>query len=113
MSPQARAQSRARLPWLLCGVCTGAILCSAVDRVKLHALATRYLRSLTLSGNLHTHFGKSLNRVQFNLGSKKGLEAAIGIEPMNKGFAVRRGPLSLGVMECHRPVFIDLFEELC
>jgi hypothetical protein len=30
------------------------------------------------------------------------LEAAIGIEPMNKGFAVRPGPLSLSVMECHR-----------
>ena len=41
------------------------------------------------------------------------LEAAIGIEPMNKGFAVRPGPLSLSVMECHRPVFIDLFEEAC
>ncbi len=37
------------------------------------------------------------------------LEAAIGIEPMNKGFAVRPGPLSLSVRECHRPVFIDLF----
>ena len=39
------------------------------------------------------------------------LEAAIGIEPMNRGFAVRSGPLSVSVMECHRPVFIDLFEE--
>ena len=37
------------------------------------------------------------------------MEAAIGIEPMNKGFAVRLGALSLSVMECHRPVFIDLF----
>ena len=37
------------------------------------------------------------------------LEAAIGIEPMNKGFAVRPGRLSLSVMECDRPVFIDLF----
>ena len=41
------------------------------------------------------------------------LEAAIGIEPMNKGFAVRPGPLSQSVMECHRPIFIDLFEEPC
>src|SRR5260370_14813442 len=32
---------------------------------------------------------------------------------MNKGFAVRPGPLSLSVMECHRPVFIDLFREAC
>ena len=41
------------------------------------------------------------------------LEAAIGIEPMNKGFAVRPGALSLSVIECHGPVFIDLFEEPC
>jgi hypothetical protein len=41
------------------------------------------------------------------------LEAAIGIEPMNKGFAVRPGPRSLSVMECHRPVLIDLFGEPC
>jgi len=41
------------------------------------------------------------------------LEAAIGIEPMNKGFAVRPRPLSLSIMECHRPVFIDRFEEPC
>jgi hypothetical protein len=41
------------------------------------------------------------------------LEAAIGIEPMNKGFTVRVGPLSLSVMECHRPVFIDRFGEPC
>ena len=41
------------------------------------------------------------------------LEAAIGIEPMNKGFAVRPGLLSLSVMECHRPVFIDLFGGPC
>jgi hypothetical protein len=36
----------------------------------------------------------------------KELEAAIGIEPMNKGFAVRPGPLSPSVMECHRRVNI-------
>ena len=41
------------------------------------------------------------------------LEAAIGIEPMNKGFAVRPGHLSPSVMECHRPVFIDRFRESC
>jgi hypothetical protein len=41
------------------------------------------------------------------------LEAAIGIEPMNKGFAVRPGELSLSVMECHRPVFIDLLGGRC
>ena len=35
----------------------------------------------------------------------------IGIEPMNKGFAVRPGPLSPSVMERHRPVFIDLLRE--
>jgi len=34
------------------------------------------------------------------------LEAAIGIEPMNKGFAVRPGPLLPSVMECHRRVNI-------
>jgi hypothetical protein len=37
------------------------------------------------------------------------LEAAIGIEPMNKGFAVRLGHLSLSVMECHRRVNIGSF----
>jgi hypothetical protein len=31
----------------------------------------------------------------------KDLEAAIGIEPNNKGSAVRPGPLSLSVMEDH------------
>jgi hypothetical protein len=41
------------------------------------------------------------------------LEAAIGIEPMNKGFAVRPGPLSPSVIEYHRPVFIDLFGGPC
>jgi len=37
------------------------------------------------------------------------LEAAIGIEPMNKSFAVRPGHLSLSRMECHRRVNIDVF----
>jgi hypothetical protein len=36
-------------------------------------------------------------------------EAAIGIEPMNKGFAVRPGLVSLSVMECHRRVNIELY----
>ena len=39
------------------------------------------------------------------------MEAAIGIEPINKGFAVRPWRLSLSVMECRRIVFIELFEE--
>jgi hypothetical protein len=41
----------------------------------------------------------------------KDLEAAIGIEPMNKGFAVLPGHLSLSIMECDRPVFVDLFRD--
>jgi hypothetical protein len=34
------------------------------------------------------------------------MEAAIGIEPINKGFAVQPGPLSLSVMECHGSLLI-------
>jgi hypothetical protein len=41
------------------------------------------------------------------------MEAAIGIEPMNKGFAVRPRHLSPSITECHTPVFIDLFERPC
>ena len=42
-----------------------------------------------------------------------GLEAAIGIEPMNKGFAVRSGPLSLSIVECHWRVNIKFIGWLC
>jgi len=41
-------------------------------------------------------------------GHLKKLEAAIGIEPVNKGFAVRTGSLSLNVIECHRRVNIGV-----
>jgi len=37
------------------------------------------------------------------------LEAAIGIEPMNKGFAVRPGRFLQNIMECHRRVNADDF----
>jgi len=40
----------------------------------------------------------------------KDLEAA-RIEPMNKGFAVLPGHLSLSIMECDRPVFVDLIRD--
>ena len=36
------------------------------------------------------------------------MEAAIGIEPMNKGFAVRIAALSPNITCCYRPIFIDL-----
>ena len=39
------------------------------------------------------------------------LEAAIGIEPMSKGFAVRTDGLLLSVTYRHEPIFTDLFEE--
>jgi hypothetical protein len=35
------------------------------------------------------------------------LEAAIGIEPMNKGFAVHSGHISLSVMERHSRINIE------
>jgi len=35
------------------------------------------------------------------------VEAAIGIEPMNKGFADRLSPYSLNAIECHTGVIID------
>jgi hypothetical protein len=41
--------------------------------------------------------------------SSKKLEAAIGIEPMNKGFAVRTGGLLCGILGCHRPIFTGFF----
>src|SRR6266478_9877587 len=67
-----------------------------------------------LSVRQHTYAGN--NQLVGSLGFCEAIveqvfEAAIGIEPMNKGLAVRPGPLSPSVMECHRPIFIDLFEE--
>ncbi len=35
------------------------------------------------------------------------MEAAIGIEPMNKGFAVRIAAFSPNSIWCHTPIFID------
>ena len=40
-------------------------------------------------------------------------EAAIGIEPMNKGFAGLFSRLSPIVPHCHTPIFVDLARTFC